>query len=132
MDSVSALNAKVPDYVWTEVIAWDICTYRVGAPANNFTIELLSDREFLLFKGPRSGPGITWENIIAYIQIPHDIHDWGGMEVTVVAGQHTMKQSRIDLNNTREYCRAHILGWLAAMEGKAQSLAIESAKTLIP
>ena len=27
----SVLDAKVPDYVWTEVIAWDICTYWVGA-----------------------------------------------------------------------------------------------------
>ena len=27
IDSVSALDSKVPDYVWTEVIAWDICTY---------------------------------------------------------------------------------------------------------
>ena len=69
VDSVSALDAKVPDYVWTEVIAWDICTYRVGVPANTFTVELLSDTEFLLFEGPRSGPGITWENVIAYIQI---------------------------------------------------------------
>ena len=34
MDSVSALDAKVPDYVWTEAIARDICTYQIGAPPN--------------------------------------------------------------------------------------------------
>ena len=132
VDSVSMLDAKVPNYVWTEVIARDICTYRVGAPANTFTIELLSDTEFFLFKGPRSGLGITWENAIAYIRILHDIHDWGGMEVTMVAGQHTMKQSRIDLANMREYHWTHILGWLAAVEGKAQSLVIKNTKTPIP
>ena len=60
VDSMSALDAKVPNYVWTEVIAWDICTHRVGAPANTLTIELLSDMEFLLFEGPRSGLGINW------------------------------------------------------------------------
>ena len=49
VDSVSALDAKVPDYVWTEVIARDICTYQVGAQLVTFTIELLSDTEFLLF-----------------------------------------------------------------------------------
>ena len=32
VDSVSTLDAKVPDYVWTEVMGRDICTYRVGAP----------------------------------------------------------------------------------------------------
>ena len=40
MDSVSVLDAKVPDYVWNEVIAWDICTYLVGAPTGTFTVEL--------------------------------------------------------------------------------------------
>ena len=102
VDSVSALDVKVPDYVWTEVIARDICTHQVGAPANTFTVELLSDTEFLLFEGPRSGPGITWENTIAYIQVLHDIHDWGRMEVAVVASQCTMKQSQIGLANMRE------------------------------
>ena len=130
--SVSALDAKVPDYVWTEVIAQEICAYRVGTPANAFTIEPLCDMEFLLFEGPRSRPGITWENAIKYIWVLHDIRDWGGTEVTVVAGQHTMRQSRMDLANTREYCRAHILGQLAAMEGKAWTLALENAKSPTP
>ena len=113
-------------------MAQDICTYWVGAPAGTFTIELLSDMEFLLFEGPQSGPGITCENMIAYIQILHDIRDWDGMEVTMVAGQCTMKQSRIDLTNTREYHQACILRWLATVEGKAQTLAIENAKTTVP
>ena len=132
VDSVSALDAKVPDYVWMEVIPWDICTYWVGALLGTFTIELLSDMEFLLFQGPRSGPGMTWDNTIPYIQILHDILDWGGMEVTVVASQCTMKQSKIDLANTREYCWARILGQLAAVKGRARSLAIENAKTPVP
>ena len=48
VDSVSALDAKVPDYVWTEVISWDICTYRIGAPPGTFIVKLLSDTEFLV------------------------------------------------------------------------------------
>ena len=125
VDSVSALDAKVSDYVWTEAIARDTCVYQVGAPANAFTVELLCDTEFLLFEGPWSGLGITWENAIKYIWVLHEIRDWGGMEVTVVASQCTMRQSRINLAKTREYCRA-------AMEGKAQMLALENAKTPTP
>ena len=132
VDSVSALHAKVPDYVWTEVIAHDICAYWVGTPANTFTIELLCDTEFLLSEGPRSRPGITWENTIKYIWVLHDIRDWGGTEVTMVAGQRTIRQSRIDLVNTREYRQARILGWLAAVEGKAQMFALKNAKTPTP
>ena len=132
VDSVSALDAKVPDYVWTEAIARDICAYWVGTPANAFTVELLCDMEFLLFEGPQSGPGITWENTIKYIRVLHEICNWGGTEVTVVAGQHTMRQSQSDLANTKEYCQARILGWLAAVEGKARTLALENAKTPTP
>ena len=74
---------------------------------------------------------MTWENTIPYTQILHDCHDWVGTEVTMVAGQHTMKQSKIDLANTRDYCWARILGWLAAVEGRARNLAIENAKALV-
>ena len=86
VDSVSTLDVKVPDYVWTEVIAWDICTYRIGALPGTFIVKLLSDTEFLLFQGPRSGPGMAWEDTIGYIRALHDIQDWGGREVTMVIG----------------------------------------------
>ena len=111
VDSVSALDAKVPDYVWAEVIAWDICTYQIGAPPGTFIVELLSDMEFLLFQGPRSSPGMAWEDTIHYIRALHDIQDWGGMEVTMVIGQRTMRQSQIDLANTREYRRTWCSSW---------------------
>ena len=91
VDSVSALDAKVPDYVWMEAIARDICVYRIGARPNTFVVELLSDMEFLLFQGPRNGPGMAWEDTILYIRTLHDIQDLGGTEVTVIASQHTMR-----------------------------------------
>ena len=75
---------------------------------------------------------MTWENTIPYTRILHDCHDWVGMEVTVVASQHTMKQCKIDLANTRDYHRARILGQLATIEGRARNLAIENAKVPVP
>ena len=102
---MSAFDAKVPDYVWTEVIARDICAYQVGAPVDTFTIELLCDTELLLFQGPWSGHGMTWEQTILYIRDLHSIRDWVGMAITMVTDQCSMKQSKIDLANTREYHR---------------------------
>ena len=128
MDSVSALDAKVPDYVWMEAIARDICAYRIGVPPNTLVVELLSDTEFLLFQGPQSGPGMAWEDTILYIRTLHDIQDWGGMEVTMIAGQYTMRQSRIDLANTRDYRRARILGCLTAVENWVKSLALDTSR----
>ena len=132
VDSVSALDTKVPDYVWTEVIARDICMYWIGAPPGTFIVELLSDTEFLLFQGPRSGPRMAWEDTTHFIQALHDIRDWGGMEVTVVIGQRTMRQSLIDLANTHEYRQACVLGQLATVEGRARTLALESPRPVSP
>ena len=132
MDSVSTLDAKVPDYVWTEVIAQDICTFWIGAPSGTFIVELLSDMEFLLFQGPQSGPGIAWEDTIPYIRALHDIRDWGGTEVTMVVAQRTMRQSRIDLANTPEYRRVCVLRCLATVEGWAWTLALEGPRPVSP
>ena len=128
VDLVSALDTKVPDYVWTQ----DICTFRIGAPSGTFVVELISDMEFLLLQGPWSGPRIAWEDTIHYIRALHDIWDWGGMEVTVVVAQHTMRQSQIDLANTREYRRARILGRLTTVEGWARTLALEGPRLVSP
>ena len=98
-----ALDSKVPDHIWMELIAWDICTYWLRTPAGTFTIELLSDTEFLLFQCHQSGRGMTWKNTIQDIQNLHGVTDWEGMEVTIVSGQHTMKQSKIDLANMQKY-----------------------------
>ena len=73
--SVSALNSMVPTHVWTELIAWDICTYQLQDPAGTFNVELLSDTEFLLFQGPQSGRGMTWENMMEYIWNLHGVAD---------------------------------------------------------
>ena len=93
---MSALDLKVLDHVWLELIAQDICTYQLQAPTGTFIIELLSDTEFLLFQGPQSGKGMTWDNTIQFIRNLHGVMDWGSTEVTVVSGQHTMKQAKID------------------------------------
>ena len=59
VNSVPTLDAKIPYYVWTEVISRDICTYWLGTIAGTFTVELLSDTEFLLFQCPQSGCEMT-------------------------------------------------------------------------
>ena len=56
----------------------------------------------------------------------------GGTEVTVIAGQRTMKQSRIDLANTRDYRRTRILGRLTAVENWAKSLALDAPRLVLP
>ena len=132
VDSVSALDLMVPAHVWTKLIAWDICTYRLWVPASMFSVELLSDTEFLLFQGPHSGRGMTWEKTLEYIQNLHGVTNWGGTEVTMVSGQCTMKQSKIDLAHTPEYYWAHTLEWMATAEGWLRALAVDKTKSPSP
>ena len=54
------------------------------------------------------------------------------MEVTVIPSQHTMKQSRIDLANTRDYRCAQILGRLTAVENRVKSLALDTSRPVSP
>ena len=50
----------------------------------------------------------------------------------MVIAQRTMRQSQIDLANTREYRQARILGQLAAVEGQARTLALEGPMSVSP
>ena len=75
---------------------------------------------------------MAWEETIRYIWALHDIQDWGGMEVTMVIGQCTMRQSHIHLANTWEYRRTRVLGHLAEVEGRAKSLALETPRPVSP
>ena len=72
------------------------------------------------------------EDTILYIRILHDIQDWGGTEVTVIAGHGPMRQSRIDLANTRDYRCARSLGCLTAVENRANSLALDTSTSVSP
>ena len=54
------------------------------------------------------------------------------MEVTVIAGQHTMRQSRIGLANTRDYRRARILGHLTVVENRVKSLTLDASRPVSP
>ena len=50
----------------------------------------------------------------------------------MIVGQHTMKQSRIDLANTRDYRRTRILGHLTAVQNRAKSLALDTPRPVSP
>ena len=50
----------------------------------------------------------------------------------MIVGQRTMKQSRIDLANTRDYRRTRILRRLTAVENWAKSLALDTPRTVSP
>ena len=54
-DVVLEQDRKVPDYCWNASICKDICEARTRVLPGTFSIDLLSDMEFLVHKLPKTG-----------------------------------------------------------------------------
>ena len=48
-------DRKVPDYCWNASISKDICKARTRVLPGTFSVDLLSDTEFLVYKLPKMG-----------------------------------------------------------------------------
>ena len=60
-DSVVVLEQdhKVPDYCWNASISKDICEAQTRVLSGTFSMDLLSDTEFLEYKLPKMGQGMS-------------------------------------------------------------------------
>ena len=52
-------DRKMPDYCWNTGISKDICEARTRVLPGTFSVDLLSDTEFLLYKLPKTGRGMS-------------------------------------------------------------------------
>ena len=100
---LSELDIRVPTHAWDENIAADICASRIGCPPGTYKVQLLSNTEFLLRKRPTSGPEMNWQDANAVIRLIHGEFLWCGVPVTLVAGHHTKKEAKYNLDATFAY-----------------------------
>ena len=54
-DVVLEQDRKVPDYCWNADISKDICKAQTRVLLGTFSVDLLSDMEFLVYKLPKTG-----------------------------------------------------------------------------
>ena len=54
-DVVLEQDHKVPEYCWNAGICKDICEARTRVLSGTFSVDLLSDTEFLVYKLPKTG-----------------------------------------------------------------------------
>ena len=97
VDTVSKRDQRIDPEAWNELICRNICENRLNAPEGTFTVQLLSETEFLLYEGKKDGPGMTWDNAREYIQRLQGMFPWCGVRAFLVAGQRTLKRARIDV-----------------------------------
>ena len=77
----------------------------LNAPPGVFNVQLLSETEFLLYEGKKEGPGMTWDHTVEYIRWLQGMFPWCGVRAFLVAGQRTLKRSRIDVSDSFWYRR---------------------------
>ena len=53
-DAILEQDRKVPDYCWNASISKDICEARTGVVLGTFSVDLLSDTEFLVYRVPKT------------------------------------------------------------------------------
>ena len=58
-DAILEQDRKVPEYCWNAGISKDICEARTGVVPGTFSVDLLSDKEFLVYRLPKTGHGMS-------------------------------------------------------------------------
>ena len=58
-DIVLEQDRKVPDYCWNVGICKDICKAQTRVLPGTFSVDLLSDMEFVVYKLPKMGQGMS-------------------------------------------------------------------------
>ena len=105
---LSKWDVRLPAHTWNEDITVDICKSQIGCPAGTYKVQLLSDTEFLFRKRPTSGPEMNWQDANAVIRLISGLFLWCGVQVSLVAGHHSKKEAKYDLDATFAYWHTRV------------------------
>ena len=127
-DVILEQDWKVPEHCWNAGISKDICEAQTGVLPGTFSIDLLSDMEFLVYKLPKTGWGMTRDEATLFIDLIRGGYLWAGVPAKVFVTSRTMLQARRDKTKTRNY-RCHItVQRLVAAQARLQDLDLATQK----
>ena len=104
-DVVLEQDCKVLDYCWNAAICKDICEAQTRVLPGAFSVNLLSDTEFLVFKLPKTGRGMSEQESALFADLIAGSYLWAGVPADVFVTPRTTQQARRDKAKTREYRR---------------------------
>ena len=131
-DVILEQDQKVPGDCWNASISKDICEARTGVLPGTFSIDLLSDTEFLVYKLPKTGWGMTRDEATLFINLIRGGYFWAGVPAKVFATSRTMPQTRRDKMKTCDYrCSATWFGERTG-SGSGANFAVVSTRTWLP
>ena len=102
-DIVLEQDRKVPDYCWNTGICKDICEAQTRVLPGTFSVDLLSDKEFLVYKLPKMGRGMSENESALFADFIGGNYLWAGVLADVFVTRRTIQQARRDKAKTCEY-----------------------------
>ena len=75
----------MPEYCWNAGISKDICEARTGVVPDTFSIDLLSETEFLVYKLPKTGRGMSDHESMRFVDLTGGSYLWGSIPADVLS-----------------------------------------------
>ena len=96
--------------------------------SGTFSVDLLSDTEFLVYKLPKMGRGMSKAESALFVDLIGGSYLWAGVPADEFVTPRTTQQARRDKTKTREYCRRITVERLAAAQAQLQDLDLAAWK----
>ena len=127
-DAILEQDRKVPEYCWNAGIGKDICEAQTGVVPGTFSIDLLSDTEFLVYRLPKTGRAMSDHESVCHADLIAGSYLWASSPADVFVTQRTMQQVRRDKAKTWEYRWRITVEQLAAAQVRLQDLDLVAQK----
>ena len=127
-DAILEQDRKVREYCWNAGISKDICEARTRVVPGTFSVDLLSDTEFLVYRIPKTTRGMSDREARCYADLIMGSYLWAGSPATVFVTQRTTQEARRDKVKTREYRRKITVQRLATTQARLKDLEMVTQK----
>ena len=127
-DAILEQDRKVPEYCWNDGISKDICEAQTRVVPGTFSVDLLSDTEFLVYRIPKTTRGMSDREARCYADLITGSYLWAGSPATIFVARRTAQEARRDKIKTREYRRKITVRRLAAAQARLKDLEMVTQK----
>ena len=109
-DAILEQDRKLREYCWNAGISKDICEAQTRVVLGTFSVDLLSDTKFLVYRIPKMTRGMSDHEARCYADLIMGSYLWAGSPATVFVTKWTTQEARRDKVKTREYRRKITIG----------------------
>ena len=127
-DAILEQDRKVPEYCWNVGISKDICEAQTRVVPGTFSVDLLSDTEFLVYRVPKTTRGMSDREARCHADLIRGSYLWAGSPATIFVTKRTTQEARRDKVKTREYCRKITMQQLATAQARLKDLEMVTQK----